>query len=151
MYVVMRYIMCRMFRARIPLHWYAALLIPPILILTVLSCLTVLASPSFAPNMFLMGAAFGIPAGLLEEIGWMGFVFPKMRSQSNALAAGILLGLCWSIWHLPVIDYLGTATPHGSFWLSVFVVFMVAMTPMRVLIGWVYTNTNSVFRPSSCT
>ena len=135
----------RMFLGRFPVHWYAALLVPAILILTVLSCLTVFVSPNFAPNRFLMGALFGIPAGLLEEIGWMGFVFPKMRSQSNALAPGILLGLFWSIWHLPVIDFLGTTTPHGPYWFSFFLAFTVAMTAMRVLICWIYTNTNSVF------
>jgi membrane protease YdiL (CAAX protease family) len=134
-----------MFRGRFPVHWYAALLIPPILILTALPCLTVFVSPNFAPNRFLMGALFGIPAGLLEEIGWMGFVFAKMRSQSNALAPGILLGLFWSIWHLPVIDFLGTTTPHGPYWFSLFLAFTVAMTAMRVLICWIYTNTNSVF------
>jgi membrane protease YdiL (CAAX protease family) len=135
----------RMFRGHLPLRWYAALLIPPVLVLTVLSCLTEFVSPNFTPNRFLMGAFFGIPAGLLEEIGWMGFAFPKMRSQSNALAPGILLGLFWSIWHLPAIDFLGTATPHGHYWFPFFLAFTLAMTAMRVLICWIYTNTNSVF------
>lgn len=97
------------------------------------------------PNRFLFGVLFGLPAGLLEEIGWTGYAFPKMSSQSNELAASILLGLFWSIWHLPVIDYLGTATPHGAYWLHFFLAFAVAMTAMRVLISWIYTNTKSVF------
>src|SRR6266849_1858527 len=40
----------------------------------------------------------------------------------------------WASWHLPVINYLGTATPHGAYWYAFFLAFTVAMTAMRVLI-----------------
>jgi membrane protease YdiL (CAAX protease family) len=139
-----RNLFSRMFHGRFPTHWYAALLIPPILVLTVLLILKTFVSSSYAPNLFLMGLLFGVPAGYLEEIGWMGYAFPKMRSQNNALAPSILLGLLWSAWHLPVIDYLGTATPHGAYWLPFFLTFTAAMTAIRVLISWTYSNTNSV-------
>jgi len=47
-------------------------------------------------------------------------------------------------WHIPVIDYLGTSTPHGAYWFPFFLAFTAAMTAMRVLIAWIYSNTNSV-------
>jgi hypothetical protein len=56
-----------------------------------------------------------------------------------------LLGLFWSFWHVPVINYLGAAVPHGSYWLPFFLAFAAAMTAMRVLICWIYTNTKSVW------
>ena len=139
-----RALFSRMFHGRFPTRWYATLLIPPILVLTVLFVLRTFVSPSYAPNLFLMGALFGVPAGYLEEIGWMGYAFPKMRSQNNALVASIVLGLLWGIWHLPVIDYLGTATPHGTYWFPFFLTFTAAMTAIRVLISWTYSNTSSV-------
>src|SRR3989442_10228992 len=71
----------RMCRWRLPARWYVALLIPPILVLTVLFLLETFVSPVYAPNRFLVGIFFGVPAGFLEEIGWMGYAFPKMRSQ----------------------------------------------------------------------
>ena len=140
----LRDLVSRMFRWRLPARWYAALVIPPALVLTVLWCLKTFVSPSYAPNRFLMGILFGVPAGFLEEIGWMGYAFPKMRSQYNALAASTLLGLLWGIWHWPVIDYLGTATPHGAYWFPFFLAFTAAMIAMRVLIAWLYSNTKSV-------
>jgi CAAX protease family protein len=124
--------------------WYLALLLPPALILTVLLCLKTFASPIFAPNFFAIGILFGIPAGFFEEIGWMGYAFPKMNRNHSALASAIVLGLQWGVWHLPVVDYLGTATPHGAFWVRYFLAFTAAMTAMRVLIAWVYVNTKSV-------
>lgn len=140
----LRNLFSRMFLARVSPVWCTTLLIPPALVLTVLLFLQRFVSPVYALNRFFMGMLFGIPAGLLEEIGWMGYAFPKMRPQSNGLAGGIILGLLWSLWHMPVIDYLGTATPHGSNWLPFFLAFTLAMTAMRVMIAWIYTNTKSV-------
>jgi len=55
-----------------------------------------------------------------------------------------VLGLLWALWHLPVVNFLGTATPHGAHWFDFFLAFALAMIAMRVLISWMYTNTKSV-------
>jgi membrane protease YdiL (CAAX protease family) len=129
---------------RVPTRWYAMLLIPPALMLCVLLSLAKFVSVAYLPNRFLVGIGFGVIAGFFEEIGWMGYVFPKMLQKANILTSGILLGILWSCWHLPVVDYLGTATPHGAYWFRYFLAFTAAMTAMRVLICWLYANTNSV-------
>jgi membrane protease YdiL (CAAX protease family) len=134
----------QMAQIKVSAGWYAALLIPPVLGLVVLQSFTALVSSDYTPNRFFLGILFGVPAGLLEEIGWMGFAFPRMRFGGNRFAASVALGLLWSLWHLPVIDYLGTATPHGPWWLPFFLAFSAAMTAMRVLIAWIYTNTQSL-------
>ena len=140
----LRDLFSKLLRARIRAHWYAALLIPPVLVLALLFALKTFLSPVYTPNLFLIGVSFGVPAGLLEEIGWTGFAFPRMSLQHNALGTSILLGLLWGLWHLPVVNHLGTATPHGAYWFSFFLAFTFAMTAMRVLICWLYTNTKSV-------
>ena len=140
----LRDLQARLTRWRIPGIWYAVLALPPLLVLLVLSALRVSFSPAYAPNHFWLGILFGIPAGLLEEIGWMGFAFPKLVQRRDAFSSGIVLGLLWSLWHLPVINFLGAATPHGRYWFPFFLAFAAAMTAMRVLIAWAYTNTRSV-------
>lgn len=140
----LRDLFSRMRRARFPAAWYFGLLIPPVLVLTILLAMAAVVSPLYTPNFFVMGILFGVPAGFLEEIGWMGFAFPKMRSKESWLGPGILLGLLWSAWHLPVINFLGTAVPHGRYWLPFFFAFALAMTAIRVLIAWLYMNTKSV-------
>jgi len=140
----LRDLLSRMSRLRVGAQWYAAPLIPPVTIFLVLFVLKTLVSSVFAPNRFFVGVSFGIVAGFFEEIGWMGYAFPHMAGRGNALGAGIALGVLWGTWHTPVIDYLGTATPHGAYWLPYFLAFIAAMTAMRVLIGWIYSNTSSV-------
>jgi uncharacterized protein len=139
-----RHLFSRLLRARIRPRWYSPLLIPPVLVLVLLLTLKTFVSPVYTPNLFLLGVWFGVPAGLSEEVGWTGFAFPKMSSQHNPLGASIWLGLLWGLWHLPVINYLGTATPHGAYWFPFFLAFAFAMTAMRVLISWLYINTKSV-------
>jgi len=125
-------------------RWLAVLAIPPGLVLAVLLAMATLVSPVFAPNHFWIGLTFGCVAGVLEEIGWTGFAFPIMRLKRNTFGAGILLGLIWSLWHIPVIDYLGSATPHAPYLIPFFFAFLAAMTAMRVLICWTYANTASL-------
>lgn len=124
--------------------WYAVLLLPPAAVLAVLLALRTLVSPVFAPNHFFLGILFGVPAGIFEEIGWTGFAFPRMQARFGALKAGVILGMLWSAWHLPVIDFLGAASPHGRYLPLFFLAFATAMTAMRVLIGWTFAHTQSL-------
>jgi membrane protease YdiL (CAAX protease family) len=139
----LRALLRRMARVRVRPRWYLALLIPPALVFAVLSAFAAV-SPAYAPNRFLVGASFGLVAGMLEEIGWTGFAFPALLRRFRPLPAALVLGVLWSLWHLPVVDYLGAATPHGGWWLPYFLSFAAAMTAMRVVICWVYCNTGSV-------
>lgn len=139
-----RRLFSRMSIHRAPGRWWLALLIPPFFILMALAGMKMLISPVFTPGFYPLGLSFGILAGLLEEIGWTGFAFPKMKRPGNALGPAIALGLLWSVWHWPVVNFLGVAVPHGAYWLQFFLVFAAAMTAMRVLISWVYENTGSL-------
>ena len=134
----------RMRRWRVPARWYGVLLTPPVVVLGVLFFLRAFVSPAFSPNHFYFGILFGVPAGILEEIGWTGYAFPKMSSRLSSSAAAATLGIVWAIWHLPVINFLGAAAPHGTYWLHFFLAFALAMTAMRGLIAWLYVNTKSV-------
>ena len=130
---------------RVGVQWYAvALLTPPVLILAVLLIFRTLVSPVFTPKIFLIGILFGLAPGFFEEIGWMGYAFPKMQLKRSALSASLLLGVLWGLWHAPVVDYLGAAAPHGVYWLPFFLAFIAIVMAVRVLIVWIHSNTKSV-------
>lgn len=36
-----------------------------------------------------------------EEIGWRGYLLPRLRARHSDLAASLVVGLVWGFWHLP--------------------------------------------------
>jgi uncharacterized protein len=140
----LRNLFARMRHVRFPLRWYYAVLIPPAMVLGVLYCLKTFVSPVYTSNRFWLGVSFGLLAGFLEEIGWTGFAYPKLRQRFAVLPAAAILGLFWGLWHAPVIDFLGAASPHGKALPAFFAAFVAVMAAMRVLIAWFYERTHSV-------
>jgi membrane protease YdiL (CAAX protease family) len=128
--------------------WALVLLIPPVAITAVVNGFRVTGSAAFAqdfvPGFVGFGVAIGLVAGIFEEIGWTGFAFPRLRSRYGALGGALVLGVLWGIWHFPVADSLGAASPHGPYFPAFFASFVAAMVAMRVLIAWMYCNTGSV-------
>jgi membrane protease YdiL (CAAX protease family) len=125
-------------------RWYLVVLVPPISILAVLGLLHAFVSPKFTPQLFLFGIAAGVFAGFCEEFGWTGFAYPHMSSRLGALRGALLLGLLWGLWHFPVVDSLGAASPHGHYFLEFFAAFVAMLVALRVLVAWLYTNTGSI-------
>lgn len=124
--------------------WWLVLALPPIAILAVLGGLQAGVSANFAPGFLLFGVAAGAFAGFFEELGWSGFAYPRMRDRIGALGGALLLGVVWGLWHFPVVDSLGAASPHGRYWPEFFAAFVAMIAALRVLIAWVYTNTGSL-------
>ena len=60
---------------------------------------------------------FAIPFVLGEEIGWSGYITPKLLKLSSVPATSIIVGLYWAIWHYPAIigGFYGQGTP---LWIS---------------------------------
>ena len=126
------------------LKWYFYLLLPPAGISFVLFILSRMYNPELTPHYFVIGFLFGIPAGVFEEIGWTGFVLPQLRKKLNFAPAACLLGFAWGLWHFPVIDFLGSATPHGDYLVPFFLSFILAMAAIRIIICHIYEHTGSI-------
>ena len=80
---------------------------------------------------------FGITlflAGALEELGWRGFLQPRLQQRFSALRASIVIGVVWGLWHVPMI-----LTGTGDF--TVFWEYMLNIVAMSVILGWLYNNT----------
>ena len=128
-----------------PLAWYiVAIGIPPCLIWLTLTILQTFVSSAYKPNFFLVGFLFGIPAGYLEEIGWTGFAYNKLRLKCSVLKSSLIVGLFWGLWHFPVIDFLGAATPHRQFLIPFFIAFITILVSMRLLMMWIYSKTGKL-------
>jgi hypothetical protein len=86
----------------------------------------------------LMLSAFLDQGAFLEEPGWRGFAQPLLQGRmSSPLAASILLGVAWSLWHLPRDIGFGTIEELGL--IQYACVYLPAFTLNCVLVSIVAT------------
>jgi len=151
-----RELLTRLLTWRVGTGWYAvALLTAPLVLMAVPLALS-LRSPDFLPRIFtdsnkapilLMGFAAGSAAGIFEELGWTGFVIPRLRLRFSALGTGAIVGLLWGAWHLPV-NVLASGTPSGSIsiptLLGTFVFSLGLLPAYRILMVRVWNHTGSL-------
>jgi membrane protease YdiL (CAAX protease family) len=139
---------------RIPARWYLVIfLFVPILnglaaLLDVLTggtgatwgeaALNFLTNPSSIIPSILFASLFPF----IEELGWRGYVLDRLQEKHSALISSLILGVVWSVWHLPTFfvrdSYqasLGVGTP--AFWL-----FFAGIVPLTFVFTWIYNNTN---------
>ena len=79
--------------------------------------------PSFTvsdkPILFLMGIAVGLVAGIFEELGWTGFAVPTLlRLRYGVLGTGLIVGVLWGAWHLPINFWEAGLPQESSPWPS---------------------------------
>lgn len=138
-------LVARLMNWRMGTRWYAvALLTIPTILLTILLLLSALVDPTFAPRFQWALFAVGLIAGSFEEIGWTGFATPRLLVRQSLGMAGFSLGLTWAFWHL-LVDFRYNIDAMGAAWLLEFtVVYIATLTPYRMLMTWVYSNTQSL-------
>ena len=70
-----------------------------------------------------------------EEMGWRGYVLPRLQAKYNALVASLIVGVIWAVWHLPKFFGTGFSGERSFAWFTVFCL------ALAVLYTWLYNNT----------
>ncbi len=99
-----------------------------------------LGQPDYLPNIGILPTAglWLLTFGLGEEVGWRGFVLPRLQADRPAFAASLLLGVLWAGWHLPALFYRDTYIAMG--WMVIPMLLTVAAVG-AVVYTWLYNGT----------
>ncbi|MBK9214146.1 MAG: CPBP family intramembrane metalloprotease [Chloracidobacterium sp.] len=140
---------------RLPLRWYIAALLLPLAIsaLRSVSELFLGATGPIQPQpVSTLGLiVFVLVAG--EEIGWRGFVLPRLLSRFGRWYSSVILGVIWALWHLPLF-YIDGMPQHGNPFaafivytcaLSVILTFLAERTRGSVLIATLFHGAVNTF------
>lgn len=148
----------RMLRWRVGAGWWAfALLTGPALVAAVLFGLS-LSSPDFTPGLFttddpaglvVLGLGAGLlGGGLLEELGWTGFAVPTLRRRRGPFATGLIVGVLWGVWHLPIAVWASRAmagdASMAEFVAGFLAFYFVALPAYRILLVRLHDHTASL-------
>jgi membrane protease YdiL (CAAX protease family) len=134
----LRDLLGRVIRWRVGARWYAiALGLPAVLAGTAAGAHLLLGGP-----MALRVGTFSLLEPVLfvlvigEELGWRGYALPRLLARRSALAASLILGLLWGLWHLPTFFVPG-APQHGA----PIPAFLLLTVAYSVLFTWIYLHT----------
>ncbi|MBK9601636.1 MAG: CPBP family intramembrane metalloprotease [Anaerolineales bacterium] len=94
------------------------------------------------PASIILSILFATLFPFIEELGWRGYLLDRLQERYSALVSSLILGILWSLWHLPTFfirdSYqasLGIGTP--AFWW-----FFAGIVPLTFVFTWIYNNTN---------
>jgi CAAX protease family protein len=139
----------RLVRWRVGWQWYLVVILGPAAFSLAVAGIYVLflggSWAAAAPPSLREGALLLLPLyllilaltdGLGEELAWRGFALPRLLSRHNALAASLILGVLWGLWHLLLVWTEGATLYQQPVWL-----FLVDIMAKSVLFTWVFLHT----------
>ena len=93
------------------------------------------------PWSFLPFAVFTLVFGPIpEELAWRGYALDGLQIKWKALTASIVLGLAWTVWHLPLFFIEGSYQHGLGLGTSQFWLYMLDKVPQSILMTWLYNN-----------
>ncbi|MRX10068.1 CPBP family intramembrane metalloprotease [Pseudoduganella sp. FT25W] len=95
------------------------------------------------PLLLTVGMISGLTWALGEEIGWRGFLFPRLMARFGFTGACVASGLIWAVWHYP--NLLWGSYNAGTNPAVALGCFTLAVVAMAFPIGWLRLRSESVW------
>jgi len=132
---------------RQPLRYYLTAVFTPILFITAVCLVMALigtarfALPEEKMPLYVLPvlALLLIPESIVafgEEYGWRGYLLPRLMPLGE-IKASLILGIVWSLWHLPVL-FAGVLYGGNNPWLAL-VIFVFTVTMSTFAYTWLGT------------
>ena len=93
------------------------------------------------PVSILPSILFASLIPFIEELGWRGYVLDRLQEKRSALVSSLILGVLWSLWHLPLFFVPGSYQAGLGVGTLAFWLFMIGIVPLNLPFTWIYNNT----------
>eukprot|EP00985_Skeletonema_marinoi_P013768 scaffold6868_cov120-Skeletonema_marinoi.AAC.13 len=129
-------------------YYVIALLIAPLSSVVTLIMLSTFVSEAYTPKLFtstnkpplvLTGIGVGLIIATFEEIGWSGYVVPRLLQTHSEFYTGVITGVIWGLWHFPPfweVDTFSSQIPLLLLFGRLFTWIIV----YRVIMVWIYSR-----------
>lgn len=106
----------------------------------------------WSPAQYLIIGIFTLIGALMEELGWRGYVLPRLLARRSALGSALIIGIPWGVLHLGLIlpgqmnagtSWVGTIL--FTFGLSMILTWFFIQTQYGIVIGIVYHTAQNFF------
>jgi uncharacterized protein len=86
-------------------------------------------------------ALFSVTTGPLgEEFGWRGILLPYLIERQSYVRASLLVGLTWSIWHLPLWTF---SEFRSNVNIIIFIpLYFLSIVALSFIMTWIYLRSN---------
>jgi membrane protease YdiL (CAAX protease family) len=139
------------FAHRIPLRYYVLALTIPIALLLGAAVIHVVffdgvVTPDVLPGLLEYPLFLGfivLFGGGLEEPGWRGYLQPALQEVYSPLTVGLVVGVIWAGWHLPLVFIPGTiqhTLPLG--------LYLLQLVELSVLLTWLTNRVDGSVLPT---
>ncbi|MBI4922916.1 MAG: CPBP family intramembrane metalloprotease [Devosia nanyangense] len=130
-------------RWRIQPFWYVVALLtaPAVTLVTVALQAVVIGGSRFADIGALLPVLLIWPmmAALGEEIGWRGFLLPRLQPRFGILPTALVIGAIWGVWHLPA-HYIALKA-YGDWFIPAFLVNgPIVLTAHAIIMSWLWNR-----------
>jgi membrane protease YdiL (CAAX protease family) len=98
--------------------------------------------PAFLEAMIPLAITYLI-FGIAEEVGWRGYLAPRVSELDNGLLGHALVGLIWASWHFPYLSELWAHTGEG--WATLLPRILLGTFVSAVVYGEIRQRTGSVW------
>ncbi|GAB6862845.1 type II CAAX endopeptidase family protein [Haloplanus litoreus] len=139
------------FEARVALRYYILALALPVALFLGAAVIHVVifdgaVTPDVLPGVIEYPLFLGfvvLLGGGLEEPGWRGYLLPALQETYSPLTAGLIVGVVWAGWHLPLILIPGTiqqTLPLG--------LYLLQLVELSILLTWLTNRSDGSVLPT---
>jgi len=98
---------------------------------------------SYVLLMATTGVISSLATALGEEIGWRGFLAPRMASLIGFTPSVFVVGLIWAAWHMPLLLF-GSYNQGTEWWFSA-TCFTVMVLGVSMIMAWLRLRSGSLW------